>query len=53
MEGEERMKEVKKGEKWLFSLNQRKPWGLANTKPTSYILGNCNSNELNDLSESN
>lgn len=47
------MKEVRKEEKWMFSLSQRKPWGLASPKTTSYILGNCNSNELNDLSKSN
>ena len=43
------MKEVRQGGRWTFSLSQKTPWGLSSVKPTSYLLGNCNS--VNDLSE--
>lgn len=35
----------------MFSLSQKKPLGLSSAKPTSYILGNCNSDNLNDSPE--
>lgn len=49
--GKERIKEVSLENRWMFSFSQKKPWGRSSAKPTSYALGNRNSDKFKDLSE--